>query len=553
MAATSDHPRFPRRSGDGSKPRSGRTGGSNTNGSSYRQRQQQQEERGRPRLVDQRDHDELQTNEPTLLPQNDMAERALIGSALIDETVLETCGFVKPQYFFRHQHTTVWRAMQELYAANTSIDLITLYEALRNDGQLDDPSIHEVLGYGTGVPHSEHAKDYARIVCEKYVSRYSLTANATLAAAGYRGDLQEIASAWALSQAEMQEVFTALGIAPDGSASEPRHRLKSLTEMRSRPRPDWIIPGILQERKRSLVFGDSNTGKSFIALDMGLCIATGLPWHGRATKWGPVVYVCAEGGDGITARVDVWLANHKLDDAPHFWVIDDSPNLLELGEVSGVIAQIKATLLDEPPALVIFDTLAASMPGGDENGPLDMGLAIGAIHRVQRECDCGVMVVHHTGKDPTKGPRGNSLLRADVDIALEVRMDEETGVIAMHGDKMRDSDKRKVNIGFRLASRTVNEQADFTSCIVEALDGPPPPISAPDQRKARGQTTAPDKLFALMQEVNQILRYGEWQRLFVERKIGSPKTFEAAFKSLQNRHVLQNLNGGICPVETRET
>ena len=491
------------------------------------------------------------TNEPALIPQDELAERALLGSALIDEGALDACAFVKPQYFFRAAHQVIWRHMQELHADGGTADYVTLHDALGRSGDLDEiGGLDALMGLANHVPHSGHARHYARIVCEKYLARYSIRANAQLADASMRGDVQEIAAAWMASQTEMQEVFAALGLSMTGRAGGPRHQLLTLAQMRARPRPEWIIPGVLHERKRGLIFGDSNTGKSFVALDLGLSVATRYGWHGRAiNRPGAVVYVCAEGADDIMTRVDAWLGYHGLDDAPNFWIVDDSPNLLELGDVSGLIARVNETL-DEPPALVIFDTLAASMVGGDETTALDMGIVIGALHRVQLECQCGVLAVHHSGKDESKGPRGSSALRADVDVALRVTMDEATGIIAVNGDKWRSGDKRKLSFGFRLTPYAFDDHADLTSCILEATERPsaaahtqPAYPRTPTPAATSGRTLAPDRLFALMQEIGKPLRDVEWKRLFAERGMGSEKTYEAAMAQLRRRHTVENVNG----------
>ena len=549
MTATSDHPqRRPQRTGNGNgKPRNG-----------YQRAQQQQQQQSQPRRIH---HDlddiEVMTDDPAQLPQDVRAEEGLIDSVIQQPDILETFSFVKPLYFFRAQHQVIWQQMQNMHADGRLIDHITLLDTLRTAGKLADAGGElAIYSLGNRVTHSGFAKEYARIVCEKYLSRCSLRFTGALAPVSTRGDPGEIISSWALQFAEIQEIGSALGMNADGSRGDPRHRLLTLAEMRNKPRAEWIIPGVLHERKRSLIFGDSNCGKSFLAVDLGLAIATGRAWHGRPVqKPGAVVYVCAEGADDIINRVDVWLLHHGLDDAPNFWIVDDSPNLLELGDVSGVIRQINNTL-DEPPALVIFDTLAASMPGGDEKDSLDMGIVIGAIHRVQHECGCGVMVVHHSGKDETKGPRGSSALRADVDVAMRVSMDDQTGIIAVNGDKWRSDDKKKLSFGFRLISKALDDHADLTSCILEesgkifshtpSAESPAPSHPTPSQPShapASGRMTAPDRLFALMQEIAKPLRDGEWARLFVERNMGSAKTYEAAIAELRKRHVILNVQG----------
>jgi len=70
--------------------------------------------------------------------------------------------------------------------------------------------------------------------------------------------------------------------------------------------------------------------------------------------------------------------------------------------------------------LIVLDTLARVMAGGNENAPDDMGQLIGNCDRLRQESGSHVMLVHHTGKDEARGARGHSSLRAATDTEIEV-------------------------------------------------------------------------------------------------------------------------------------
>ncbi|MHB1293103.1 MAG: AAA family ATPase, partial [Sulfuricella sp.] len=59
-------------------------------------------------------------------------------------------------------------------------------------------------------------------------------------------------------------------------------------------------------------------------------------------------------------------------------------------------------------------------PGADENSSVDMGNLIAAAKQLQTMVGGLVLLVHHTGKDTTKGLRGHSSLYAALDGAIEV-------------------------------------------------------------------------------------------------------------------------------------
>jgi hypothetical protein len=54
-----------------------------------------------------------------------------------------------------------------------------------------------------------------------------------------------------------------------------------------------LIAGTRDEGALSVIYGESNSGKTFVALDKAMAVATGKPWNGKATKRGLVVYVAA--------------------------------------------------------------------------------------------------------------------------------------------------------------------------------------------------------------------------------------------------------------------
>ena len=120
----------------------------------------------------------------------------------------------------------------------------------------------------------------------------------------------------------------------------------------------------------------------------------------------------------------------------------------------------------DPLALVIVDTLAQATAGGNENSGEDMGKAIGHCRTSSEVLHCSVMLVHHSGKDDTKGARGHSSLKAAADTELEVvRSDDQR---AMRVSKQKDGEDG-LDMGFALETIPVGTDEDgdvITSCVV---------------------------------------------------------------------------------------
>jgi KaiC/GvpD/RAD55 family RecA-like ATPase len=188
-----------------------------------------------------------------------------------------------------------------------------------------------------------------------------------------------------------------------------------------------LIGGLLDEGALSVIYGESNSGKTFVALDMALSVASGTPWNGKATKRGLVVYVAAEGGKRILRRLAAlkkrYVAEHGADaPEPLFalvrFPIDLRSNDANLKELLALVRDAEAET-GEKCVWIVVDTLSRAIAGGDENSPVDMGRIVVAADRIRAETGAHFTYVHHTGKDTARGARGHSLLRAATDSEIE--------------------------------------------------------------------------------------------------------------------------------------
>lgn len=179
----------------------------------------------------------------------------------------------------------------------------------------------------------------------------------------------------------------------------------------------WMVRGVLPVEGLAALYGASGSGKSFLMLDIAAAVAGGdYEWFGRRVTQCPVTYVCLEGEAGMGKRVKAWSQhnNKPVPDALRF--ITQPFDLLsdDVGELA------KAVIAGGAGGLVILDTLNRAAPGADENSSVDMGNLIAAAKQLQTLTGGLVLLVHHTGKDTTKGLRGHSSLYAALDGAIEV-------------------------------------------------------------------------------------------------------------------------------------
>lgn len=237
------------------------------------------------------------------------------------------------------------------------------------------------------------------------------------------------------------------------------------------PPQQWIIKGVLPRAEVGMVYGESTAGKSFIMIDMLACIVRGEPWRGMRTKPGRVVMVVAEGASGARGRLKAYAQHHQIDlSALPFGIIPDTPNLRTKDDVKELAARIKEW---GGADVIVVDTLLASVAGANENSSDDMGEVLANCRRLNRETEGAmVILVHHAGKDASRGARGWSGLKGNMDVQLEVTRDKLVGR-AIRLEKSKDGAEGKA-MGFKLHVVTIGTDEDgdpITSCVVEHSAG----------------------------------------------------------------------------------
>lgn len=218
-----------------------------------------------------------------------------------------------------------------------------------------------------------------------------------------------------------------------GRSVANRSALLSLAEFLALLPPAWLVDGWLVEGGFGCLYGEPGVGKSFVALDLAMRVATGGRWVGTELQRGPVVYVLAEGDGMFGQRTSAWcLKNGAQSEEVDLWLRRDVVNLAVPSDVEDLVTQLAGIA----PVLVVFDTLARCMPGGDENSAKDMGRVIGALDLIRTVTGAAVLVVHHTGKRGA-GERGSSALRGGADVMIKLVKQGER--LRLEADKVKDS------------------------------------------------------------------------------------------------------------------
>lgn len=236
--------------------------------------------------------------------------------------------------------------------------------------------------------------------------------------------------------------------------------------------PTWFIKGVLPQADIGMLYGESGSGKSFLALDMCLAITRGIPWRTLRTKQARVAYIAAEGRNGIAQRLRAYAQHHGIDPtALPMCVLGEAPNFLHKDDPL-VVAQ--AMRQAQGFDLVVIDTLAQVSPGANENGGEDMGRVLAHCRGLAQGTGAMVLLVHHAGKDTSKGARGWSGLHAAMDTVIEVS--RVGGARRARVVKQKDGEDGQ-EWGFTLQPVLLGVDEDLdpiTSCVVQDAAVPVP-------------------------------------------------------------------------------
>lgn len=228
----------------------------------------------------------------------------------------------------------------------------------------------------------------------------------------------------------------------------------------------WMIQGILPEQGLGAVYGAPGSGKTFLVLDLALAVARGMDWFGKRTRPTPVVYFPLEGT--VNNRLKAWMFGADQEAPPdNFRVVRKQGfDFNNPDDVDGLTESVKA--FSQVGALTIIDTLARATPGTDENSSRDMGLVIKAADRLATETKGFVLLVHHSGKDESRGMRGSSSVLGAIESLYKVTGSSETPRCFTVEKNKEGKDGERFH--FRLDTQTVGfdpeYSEDITSCSI---------------------------------------------------------------------------------------
>ena len=197
------------------------------------------------------------------------AEQYVLASILIDQKAIsEVLSVLNPKDFYRDEHRYIFEAMKMLYQENIPIDVITIFEKLK---EMKQAEFAGGLSYLTGlfgsIPNSLNAWYYAKIVREKSLLRQAVQKGMEIAELGAREDLEgikekaiEIQNLNLTSDTPLSELYTEEDL--ERLRNSKRFFCKNLRNL------TYKLP--FMKGEVIYIAGQTSTGKTQVALNLAM-------------------------------------------------------------------------------------------------------------------------------------------------------------------------------------------------------------------------------------------------------------------------------------------
>ncbi|MCZ8376612.1 MAG: AAA family ATPase [Beijerinckiaceae bacterium] len=237
-----------------------------------------------------------------------------------------------------------------------------------------------------------------------------------------------------------------------------------------------LVKGLLPRNGLAVLAGQSGAGKTFLALELASCLATGDDFFGHKVRdRGGSLFLLAEGLGTIAERLEAIrlgkLAEEPLGEGlPIAWMA--LPGSLKAPEVqkavTAKIVEVSADMRDRfgiPLRLLVIDTLSAAFATGEDknaDGVATQEMAI--LQKMAEAAGALALIVAHYGKDADTGIRGSSAYTASADAILAVLAEREAATGKVSGRRVAMTKSRWLetgwNAGFDLCSIEVGKDED---------------------------------------------------------------------------------------------
>ncbi len=339
-------------------------------------------------------------------------ERGLLSGLLDDDAKFAAVAeIVRPSMFSERHHSAIFAAMEDLRQKGSPIDVVTLLQHMEQLRALPDIGGQAYLmGLANEGAGSQNVMHYAAAVRKSADRRKTAKCLARSIERLERGDD---------SEAVLGDLIPDLRGLGQGARRRGWRAIR-LSDIDLSKQPKQIIPGLIEAGSLCLLAGQSGVGKTFFAIALAFAVVSGSPWFGREVRRGAVVYFAAEAPHGAMVRAVALCIHHAASRDLPLVICPETIDAVEDGGRIIDFVESVAAELGEAVQLIVIDTFSRAFAGHDENSAQDVSRFVKTCDRVREATGAALLIVHHLGKDASKGLRGSTVLGAAADTVIEI-------------------------------------------------------------------------------------------------------------------------------------
>jgi hypothetical protein len=202
----------------------------------------------------------------------------------------------------------------------------------------------------------------------------------------------------------------------------------------AKPQMRWILDGILPATGTAILYGEGGVGKSFLASAIAFAIQNGKDFGGRTTMQGEVIYFAVEDGDGMMRRT-----LEAIERDPTLRPYGLIARELDLSSTSTdpdmLIEDLHQQFEGRQIRLIIIDTLQMALGRAEESAATDATAIMRNCNRISDRLGCLVLLIHHCGKEASRGHRGSSAFQGAATTMLKMTGSDSSASVVIEKQK----------------------------------------------------------------------------------------------------------------------
>lgn len=351
------------------------------------------------------------------LPHSDEAERAVLGSILLDNDIMEEMSGDEPDLFYDNRHVSLFVAFQHIRESRAPIDLLTIQATLGEPGMEEIGGIAYLASLDLDLPDISRIESYLEILRDLQGRRRLMGLGLrVLAEAGSRdaGDARALAEsmvrdAEAIATSRAPGGLVLLGEAMEAAAANLEAGVAAIQAVPTGFYDlDKLLGGGMSPKNLIIVAGRPGMGKTSFAMQVGIhCATKGYPAGVFSLEMGKeelALRVMAGElhstyGDLKAGKIGRERASLPKNLAEEFLSYPISINDQGGQTVSSILSEARKANL----RVIIIDYLQLITPRGrSENRNLELGVMTRELKGGAKDMDAVVIALSQLSREPEK-------------------------------------------------------------------------------------------------------------------------------------------------------